>query len=317
MDFAEVEQAQAFLRQHLGVTRLVRAQWLSRISGAEVYLKLENETETGSFKPRGALYALHRQRQRGPLAGVVASSTGNHGAGVAFAARRFGVAATIFLPQHHNPAKRTQIEQLGANIIAAAQDYEAAREHAANFACKHGWYFLEDGRDPDLRVGQATIACEILEQLPAAEVLYVPVGDTTLITGVAFAARQLKPEVRIIGVQTERAPAYYLSWQQHRVVSTDACDTIADGLATRQPWEENVRLLGELVDEMRLVSEQEMLQAIGRLLLEEHTVAEPAGAAAVAAVLQAGRRHAAQKVVALITGANITPEILRQAVAEI
>lgn len=317
MDFTEVEQARAFLRQHLGISRLVHAQWLSQASGAEVYLKLENETETGSFKPRGALYALHRHCQRGPVAGVVACSTGNHGAGVAFAARRCGVAATIFLPRNPNPTKRARIEQLGANIIEVAHDYEAAREHAASFAREHGWYFLEDGRDPDLRVGQATIGCEILEQLPAVEVLYVPVGDTTLITGVAFAVKQLKPEVRVIGVQAERAPAYYLSWQQRRVVSTDTCDTIADGLATRQPREENVRLLGELVDEMRLVSEQEMLQAIGWLLLQEHTVAEPAGAGAAAALLQAGQRHTGQKVVVLITGANITREILRQAVAKI
>jgi len=317
MEFAEVEQARAFLRDHLADARLVRAHWLSQVAGAEVYLKLENETVTGSFKPRGALYALYRQRQRGLLAGVVASSTGNHGAGVAFAARHFGVPATIFLPENPNPAKRARIEQLGARIIEAGQDYDAAREHAASFARAHGWYFVEDGCDPDLRVGQATIGYEILAQLPTAEVLYVPVGDTTLITGVAFAAKHLKPEVRVIGVQAERAPAYFLSWQQRRVVTTEACETIADGLATRQPWEENVRLLGELVDEMRLVSEPEMLRAIACLLLEEHVVAEPAGAAATAALLQAGQRHAGQQVVVLVTGANITPEILRQAVAEI
>ncbi len=317
MEFAEVEQACTFLREHLAGSRLVRANWLSQVSGAEVYLKLENETVTGSFKPRGALYALYRQRQRGALAGVVASSTGNHGAGVAFAAQHFGVPATIFLPENPNPAKRARIEQLGARIIEAGQDYDAAREHAASFAREHGWYFVEDGRDPNLRLGQATIGYEILAQLPTADVLYVPVGDTTLITGVAFAAKHRKPAVRVIGVQAERAPAYFLSWQQRRVVTTDACQTIADGLATRQPWAENVRLLGELVDEMRLVSEQEMLRAIGWLLLEEHTLAEPAGAAAIAALLQAGQRHAGQTVVVLVTGANITPEILRQAVAEI
>jgi threonine dehydratase len=314
MDFSEVEQARELLRNYLSVTRLVPAAWLSRATGAEVHLKLENEGPTGSFKVRGALHAVLRHKQAGPLAGVVTSSTGNHGAAVAYVAYMLDLPATIFLPIKPNPVKRAQIANLGATIVEAGRDYDAARAHAAAYAREHGWYFVEDGRDPNITLGPATIACEILEQLPDADALYVPVGDTTLIRGLAFAAKHLKPGMRIVGVQAERAPAYYRSWKEQRVVTTETCHTLADGLAVRCPTEENVRAMRELVDEMRLVSEEEMLQAVYRLLIEEHTVAEPAGAATTAAFLQTGQMHAGRKVVLLVSGANITPDYLRRAV---
>ena len=314
MDFAEVEQARRLLRDLLPATRLVPAPSLSRFSGAEVYLKLENEAPTGSFKVRGAFNAVYHESERGPLAGVVTSSTGNHGAAVAYVARRMGLPATVFLPEHPNPIKRARIAELGATIFEAGRDYDEAREHAARYARDHGWFFVEDGRNPDLTSGAATIGCEVVEQLPRADVIYVPVGDTTLIRGVAFAAKHLSPKVRVIGVQAERAPAYYQSWKEQRVIHTDTCDTIADGLAVRCPVEDNVRELRELVDEMRLVSEAAMLEAIYRLLAHEHTVAEPAGAAATAAFLGSSQVHAGEKVVLLVTGSNLVAEVLRQAV---
>ncbi|MBI4462398.1 MAG: threonine/serine dehydratase [Acidobacteria bacterium] len=309
MHFADVERARTLLRRYLPVTRLVAAAALSGVSGADVYLKLESELPTGSFKVRGALHALIRQRERG----VVTSSTGNHGAAVAYAARTLGVPATVFLPEQPNPVKRARIADLGAQVIEAGRDYDEARAHAADYARQYSLYFVEDGRDPSLTPGPATIAPEILEQLPETQVIYVPIGDTTLIRGVAFAAKQLNSKVRIVGVQAARAPAYYRSWSEGRVVTTDSCDTIADGLATRCPTEENLRALRQLVDEMQLVSEEELLRAIYRLLVDEHVLAEPAGAAATAAFLARGRAHAGGKVVLLVTGANITPEILRQA----
>ena len=314
MDFSEVEQARAFLRTRLALTRLVEAPSLSRESGAQVYLKLENEAPTGSFKVRGALTALHRKAAAGPLAGVVTASTGNHGAAVAYAARCLSVPATVFLPEKANPVKRELITRLGASIVDAGRDYDAAREHAAEFARRQGLNFVEDGHDPNITPGPATIGCEILEQLPEVEVLYVPVGDTTLIRGVARAAKHLKPSVRVVGVQAERAPAYYRSFREGHATSTDTCNTIADGLAVRCATEANVRELRELVEEMKLVSEEELLSAIYCLLVAEHTVAEPAAAAATAAFLASGRAHEGQKVVLLVTGSNITPEVLRLAV---
>jgi len=304
-----IAEARKILRPYLLPTRLVPAPSLSR-PGSQVYLKLESELPTGSFKPRGALYALVVNQTRRPIVEVVASSTGNHGAAVAFAARQLNIPATIFLPQRPNPVKRARIAELGAKIVECGPDLAAAFRAASEYARRDGVYLLNDATDPDLPAGPATIACEVLEQLPQADSIYVPMGDTALIRGVATAAKQISPEVRIIGVQAERAPAYYLSWKKGEVVGTDTCDTIADGLATRTPEADNVRAIRELVDDIRLVSEQQMLAAIRHLRQKEHITAEPAGAATTAAWLQEGRGN---KVVLLVTGANVAPDVWQKA----
>lgn len=313
-EFSDVIEARAFLAKRLTPTRLVRAPSLDSAGGATVWLKLETENPTGTFKVRGALNALWRRSQRGRLNGVVTSSTGNHGAAVAYAARENGLPARIFLPENPNPVKRARIAQLGAEIVEAGHDLEESRRHAARFSKERGWPLIVDVDDPDICAGAATIACEILEQVSDADVIVVPVGDSNLIRGVAFAAKQIRPKIRIIGVQAEGAPAYYRSWKERRSLETATADTIADGLGTRTTTVGNVEQLTKLVDEMRLVSDEGMLRAIHFLLLNEHVVAEPAGAAATASYLASGRDVAGLKVVLLVTGANIAPDILRRAV---
>ncbi len=272
----DVEQARTLLGQYLRPTRLVSAESLAGRSGARVYLKIESDLPTGSFKLRGALNALLTSAAQCTLPGVVAASTGNHGAAVAYAARIAKVGATIFLPENPNPVKRARIVALGANVVErGALGQTAASEGAAEFAREYGHYFLDDASDP-----------------------LVP----------------RHPDVRIVGVQAEQAPAYVQSWQQGRVVVTDSCDTIADGLASLHPLEANVIAIRELVDEVRLVSERELLDAIRVLLLDEHVVAEAAGAAATAAFLRDPGPHADANVVLLVTGANLSPEVLRRAV---
>jgi threonine dehydratase len=191
----------------------------------------------------------------------------------------------------------------------------AASEGAAEFAREHGYYFLDDASDPLVPAGTATIASEILDEIPAPDVIFVPMGDTALIRGVAAEAKRRHSGVRIIGIQAEQAPAYVRSWQQGRVVLTDSCNTIADGLASLHPLEANVIAIRELVDEVRLVSESELLDAIRILLLDEHVVAEAAGAAATAAFLQDPSDYADANIVLLVTGANLSPEVLRRAVS--
>ena len=193
-------------------------------------------------------------------------------------------------------------------------DLASAFELAAEYAKRPGVYFLNDATDNNLPAGPATIGCEILHQLRGVDSIVVPMGDTALIRGVAAAAKQTAPRVRIIGVQAERAPAYYRSWKENRVVSTETCDTIADGLATRTPDAANVRMVKQLVDEVLLVSEEEMLRAIELLLLEEHVLAEPAGAASTAALLK-GHAEYGQRVVLMVSGANVAPDVLRRALA--
>lgn len=307
----EVRRARELLRRFLSRTRLVDAPSLSRHAGVPVRLKLEAELPTGSFKVRGALYALASKLERGAVQDVVASSTGNHGAAVAWAARELGVRATIFLPRDPNPVKRARITELGARIVEEGPDLTAAFRAARQHAEREGAYLLNDATDPDLPAGPATIAVEILEQAPDTRVLVVPMGDTALIRGIAAAAKSGGRAVRIIGVQAARAPAYYLSWKEGRAVETETCDTIADGLATRSPEPENVAAIRALVDDAVLVDEDQLLAAVRHLLLEEHVVAEPAGAAATAAVLFAGPFGG--PAVLLVTGANLSPDVLRRA----
>jgi threonine dehydratase len=307
----QVEEVRALLRKYLQTTRLLRAESLERPSRAQVYLKVESDLPTGSFKPRGALYALLTTAKQRPLTGVVAASTGNHGAAVAYAARFAKLPATIFLPENPNPVKRTRIVGLGGQVIERG-DVSVSTEAAAAFAREHGHYFLDDATDPFVPVGTATIAGEILDKIPRPDVIFVPMGDTALIRGVATEAKRRHPAVRVIGVQAEQAPAYARSWEQGRVVVTDTCDTIADGLATRKPHEANVNAIRELVDEVRLVSERDLFNAIRVLLVDEHIVAEAAGAAATAAFLQDVSGYAGQNVVLLMTGANIPLEVLRR-----
>jgi threonine dehydratase len=312
-----LNEAREMLSRFIPKTRLVRAFPTENNPQQKVYLKLESELPTGSFKVRGALFALGVQMQRANVRKVVASSTGNHGAAVAYAAKLLGVKARIFLPEKSNPVKRANIVRLGAEIVERGSlDLAAAFEAAAEYAQEHGAFFLNDATDSDLPAGPGTIACEIFEQLPETDAIYVPMGDTALIRGVAAAAKQISSDVKIIGVQSERAPSYFLSWKEGRAVETETCDTIADGLATRTPVAANVEAIRELVDEVALVSEEEMLSAIGRLLIDEHVVAEPAGAAATAAFLKSRQENDCNAVL-LVTGANISRQVLQQAIAKL
>src|SRR6266478_2067937 len=314
MEYSRFEEARAVLSRYLPKTRLTRAPSLQKSSDHKIYLKLESELPTGSFKVRGAIYALSVHRQPPGTREVVASSTGNHGAAVAYAAQLLGWKARIFLPEKNNPVKRKNIERLGAAIEEKGKlDLAGAFEAASAYAQRTGAFFLNDATDEDLPAGPGTIACELCEQLPEVDAIYVPMGDTALIRGVADAVKQISGSVKIIGVQSERAPSYFLSWKEGRAIETETCDTIADGLATRTPVVANVGVIRELVDEVVLVSEEEMLRAIGQLAIDEHIVAEPAGAATTAAFLKS-KSEGKKNVALLVTGANVAVDVLRQAI---
>ena len=309
-DISEVRDAQHLLAPQFPPTPVLKAGTLSR-PDAEVFLKLETRLPTGSFKPRGAFYALSKNLQTRKIDEVTASSTGNHGAATAHAARALGVQATIFLPERANPVKQRKIEELGARIVCAGSlDLAGAFEAAKDYSRRQGVYFLNDATDPDLPAGPGTIGLELLEQLPELSAIFVPMGDTALIRGVGSAIKQLAPAVKVIGVQAEQAPSYVLSWRSGRAVPTNSCDTCADGLATRTPEEENVAAIRKVVDDVVLVSEEQMLGAIRHLFREEGVLAEPAGAAATAAYLS---HPISGRVVLLVTGENISDEVRQRA----
>lgn len=313
---SSIQSARQMLTKHLPATRLIKALHLSELSGKTVSLKLETELPTGSFKVRGALYTLALKLRQASIQEVVASSTGNHGAAVAYAAKVLGIHAKIFLPEHCNPMKRARIAYFGAEITEKGRDISDACELALQeCASNPNAFFLNDATDPDLPSATGVIGLEILEQCPLVREIYVPMGDSALIRGVAAAAKQISPQVKIIGVQAELAPSYYLSWKRGEAVGTESCDTIADGLATRTPVQTNVESIRELVDNVVLVSERELLLAVDTLLLEEHVLAEPAGAASTAALLKSENLlTSADEVVLVVSGANISRAVLRRSI---
>lgn len=307
-DLADHTAAIRLVRTRFEPTRILRSGALSKQLGTDVYLKLECELPTGSFKIRGAYYALWQQQQRASVAEVVAASTGNHGAAVAWAARELGVAAVIFVPVGANRTKTARIEGLGARLTEVGADIEDARRAAEHHAAEAGAFLLDDATNPDVPIGAGTIGLELIDQLPSCATVLVPVGDSSLIRGVAAAMKSLRRGVRVIGVQAMTAPSYHDSWRSGRVMPTATANTIADGLATTTPTAANVAGVRALVDDMVLVSDRDMLDAMRWLRDNDDVVAEPAGAAAVAA-LRRTTRSPRGPVVAIISGGNVAPEL--------
>jgi len=313
----QLEEARALLRQHFAPTPLVISRWARSLGNdaRPIFLKVETGLPTGSFKVRGAMYALSTHMRSSTPTEVVAASTGNHGAAVAWAAGLSNLAATIFVPTDPNPVKARRIEELGARIVEAGADLTAAIDAAGEYAARTGAFFLHDASSPLVPIGAGTIGLEIVEALPAVQTVYVPMGDTALIRGVASALKHRVPGIRIVGVVAERAPAYFLSWQRRLAVETASAGTIADGLAIRRALQPNVDDICMLVDDVVSVSEEDLLVAIRQLMREEQIEAEPAGAAAFAALSRvheqttAAQAPSAGTAVALVTGGNLAPDL--------
>lgn len=318
IDARAIVAARAALAPYLARTPIVRVD-PAAAGGRTIYLKNETVLPTGSFKVRGAIYALKALLAREAVTEVVAASTGNHGAAVAYAGRLMGVPARIFLPAHPNPVKAARVRELGAVLVETGRDLTAAIDAAQEYSTSAHAFFLHDASSPEIPAGTATIGAEMLEDVPDVDEVYVPMGDTALIRGVASALRLSSRRIRIVGVAAEAAPAYYLSWTSGHVTETETADTIADGLAVRRPLAANVAAIRALVDDVVIVSEREMLGAIGWMRAATGILAEPSGAASVAAVIAgksggpgAAVQRAAPVTVALVTGGNISPEVERQ-----
>jgi threonine dehydratase len=312
----QVLEARRLLAGVLPRTPLYHSPGLSALCGTEVHVKYENHSPTGSFKARGALAALSKaavaaERAGRPLAGAVTSSTGNHGLGVAFAGRRLRLPVTVYVPRGANPDKCRLIEQAGARIVATGRDLDEAKTAARRAAAGAGMAFVDDGDDPWLLAGAGTVGVEILEDLPVVDALLFPAGGGALLAGAGLAAKRLKPEVTVIGVTAERAPGVYLSWRAGgRPVTAPHCDTFAEGLAQPTPAPLAARLVAEVADDVVLVSEAALKQAVRLTLAHTHQLAEGAGAAALAGALQQRSALAGKTVAVVLSGGIITPEVL-------
>jgi threonine dehydratase len=309
---ADVLQARAAIAPYLRPTPTIEATALGALLGCRVYLKCENLTPTGAFKVRGGINLLAALTPEERARGVLAVSTGNHAQSVAYAARLFGVPALIYMPAGANPLKVAATRALGAEVVLTGRDFDEARVAAEERAARDGLRYIHSANEPLLVAGVGTYALELLEAVPDLDAIFVPVGAGSGVLGTATVAHAINPAIRVIGVQSEGAPAVYLSWRAGRRVETEQITTFAEGLATRQPFELPLALIPRLVDEIMLVSDDELRRAIVTLLETARQVVEGAGAASVAAAFRRREELAGKKVGLVLSGGNITLDQLRE-----
>ena len=291
-------------------TPCLPSRTLSSITGCEVHLKFENLQFTASFKERGALNKIAQLGPEERARGVLAVSAGNHAQGVAYHAERLGIAATIVMPRFASAVKVERTRGFGARVVLHGDTFDDARAHGLELARREGQVVIHPYDDPEVMAGQGTIALEMLAQQPALDTLVVPIGGGGLISGVAVAARALRPGIRIVGVQTERFPAVWRALRGEPSQSGQA--TIADGIGVGAPGVHTLPVIRRCVDEVLLVAEDDIEQAILMLLEIEKTVVEGAGAVGLAALLKHRERFAGRKVGLILSGGNIEPLVLAE-----
>ena len=304
--FADVLSAAAAIRPHLAPTPLLRHPLLERAAGTEVWVKHENHQPTGAFKVRGGVNLLSRLEPAERAWGVIAASTGNHGQSVAWAAQRFGIRAVICVPEGANPVKVEAIKAWGAELVEHGRDFDEAREHCEALAARHGYRYVHSGNEPLLIAGVATETLEIVEARPDVDVIVVPIGGGSGAAGACVVARALGRPMEVIGVQSEAAPAAFRSWQARALVE-DKMETAAEGLATRTAFDLPQRILWAQLDDFVLVGEADLDRATLLMLETTRNLVEPAGAAAVAALLRQPDRFAGKRVAVVCSGGNIAP----------
>jgi threonine dehydratase len=310
--FTDILQAKQTVSRYLPRTPLVHYPALDKICGTRVLVKHENQQLTGAFKVRGGINLISQLSDKESKRGVISASTGNHGQSVAYAASLFGIRSTIVVPEKSNPLKVAAMRDLGAEVIFSGADFDAAREHCATLASHEDLRYIHSANEPHLIAGVATIALEILEDAPDVTTIIVPVGGGSGASAACLVAKTLNPQIQIIGVQAERAPAAYKSWKARELLE-DKMETAAEGLATRVAFELTQQILWKYLDDCVLVGENEILQAVTLYVEKAHTLAEGAGAASLAAALKLRKRLAGQTVALVLSGGNITVGQLRAA----
>ncbi|MCC6792923.1 MAG: pyridoxal-phosphate dependent enzyme [Thermomicrobiales bacterium] len=307
VSLVDVFKARRALAPHLSPTPLLRSRPLSEQLGCELWIKYENCTPIRSFKGRGGIYRLLTLPAE--YAGVATASTGNHGQGIALGAQVAGTRAVVVVPEGANPAKVAAIRALGADLREIGTDLSISNEAAKRIAAEENLLYVEDGEDPAVMTGCATLTLEIVEQLPGLDDLVLPVGGGNLIGAAGLVLSGIAPRVRLSGVQSEAAPAVQVSWQAGEPQWVDRCETFAGGLATNYPGHFTFDYFKGCTDLVTLVGEDDLVSAAATMLHATGHLPEGAGAAALAGVLADPGRYAGRTVVILLSGGNIEPLI--------
>jgi threonine dehydratase len=287
---------------------------LDQLLDAEVYVKHENYQPIGAFKVRGGINFMAHLPAEIRQRGVVTASTGNHGQSIAYAAQQFGVRAVIVVPEEANPVKVEAMRSYGAEVVFHGADFEASKRHCVTLEREAGMYFINSGDEPLLIAGVGTHTLEILEEQPDIDLLFVPLGGGSGAAGACLAAKAMSDKIKVIAVQAAGAPAAYLTWQA-RDRRTAPIHTFAGGLATGEPFMMPQQVIWERLDDFILVDDDEMRIAIRHYLEKAKTLAEPAGAASLAAALKIRDQVRGKKIALILSGGNISPAELSQSLA--
>ncbi|HWF79352.1 MAG TPA: threonine/serine dehydratase [Streptosporangiaceae bacterium] len=305
-DLADVLAARQRIAPYLRPTPLHRYPALDALAGAQLWVKHENHQPVGAFKVRGGINLVSQLSDDERRRGVISASTGNHGQSIAYAGNLLGVRAIICVPENANPVKVESMRALGAEVTFAGRDYDDAREHCEKLAAEHGYRYIHSANEPALVAGVGTYSLEILEQRPDIEIIVVPVGAGSGAAGACVVAKAVRPQVKVIGVQAQAAPSAYRSWRARELVAAEN-GTFAEGMATRTSFEFTQRIMWDLLDDFVLVTEQAIRAATATMIEKTRNLVEPAGAAALAAVLADPERFAGRRVAIICSGGNISP----------
>jgi threonine dehydratase len=306
---ADVLEARRRISPHLRSTPLFGYATLNDLLDANVFVKHENHQPTGAFKVRGGVNLVSQLSPEERERGVIAASTGNHGQSIAYAARLFGVSATICVPEEANPVKVAAMRGLGAELVFHGRDYDAAREHCEQLADERGFRYVHSGNEPLLIAGVGTETLEILEEQPAIDVIVVPIGGGSGAAGACIVAKGINPAIRVIGVQSEAAPTAFRAWRERRLVE-DRMETFAEGLATRTTFELPMTILWRWLDDFLLVSDDEIREAQAMMIESTRNLVEAAGAAPLAAALRLREQLIGKRVALVLSGGNASREQL-------
>lgn len=312
---ADVHRARPVVARHLRPTPLVSSEALDERLGFRCLVKCENLQPIGAFKVRGGVVLMDSLDDDERARGVVTASTGNHGQSIAWAARAYGVAARVYMPERANPLKVASMRRLGAEVVCVGADFDACRAIAEADAATTGALYVQTANDPRIIAGVATYVLEVLEEAPGTDVMIVPVGGGSGASGACIAGKGTKPDLRVIAVGAEGAPAGYHTWVRREIVSYDSVDTFAEGVATRKPATLTSAILWRDLDDFRVVSDADMRRAILTLLETTRMLAEGAGAAPLAAARAMRDDLAGRTVCVVLSGGNLTLDALAGALA--
>ncbi|RST31772.1 threonine ammonia-lyase [Sphingomonas ginkgonis] len=306
--FADIQAAAERIRGAVIRTPTLKSQTLSALIGAEVWLKFENLQFTAAYKERGALNKLSQLSEDERRRGVIAASAGNHAQAVAYHGKRLGIPVTIVMPTNTPLMKVTQTEEHGARVILTGARFDDAYAHAREMEQAENLVFVHPFDDPQIIAGAGTVAVELLEDAPEIDTLVVPIGGGGLMSGCAIAARSIKPDIRLVGVEAELYPSMKCAIDDCEMAIGG--DTLAEGIAVKKPGELTSRILGELLDGIELVAERDIEHAVAVLVSIEKTVVEGAGAAGLAALIANKEKFAGRKIGTVLCGGNIDTHLL-------